>query len=162
MPALLFHQPLAQRLHQLVEPAKRLDLRAFFLGQEFLGHFAQPFGGDFHRGFRRAGRRFQPLEDFAENTVKAIQMAFILHERSARQMVEILHIKARHAGLHGAQQRQIFRNGSRHTGSAQRNDEGREHRPRLSMQPPHQTFRRVRKARRSNKCTSCSFLSKAP
>ena len=162
MPALLFRQPLAERFHQLVKTAKRFDLGAFFLGQEFLGHFAQPFGGDFDRGFRCTGRRFQPFEDFAKDAIEAVQMAFILHQRGARQMIEILHIKTRHTGLQRAQQRQIFRDGSRHTGSAQRDDEGRKHCCRLCLMPPHQTFRRVRKARRSNKCTSCSFLSKAP
>ena len=162
MPALLFCQSLAQRFHQLVESAKGFDLGAFFLGQEFFRHFAQPFGGDFDGGFRGTGRRFQPLKDFTKNAVEPVKVAFILHQRSARQMVEILHIKTRHAGLQRAQKRQVFRDGGRHTGGAQRDDEGREHPGCLCAQSPHQTFRRVRKARRSNKCTSCSFLSKAP
>ena len=39
-------------------------------------------------------------------------------QRRARQVVEILHIKPCHAGFQRAQQRQIFRNGSRHTSGA--------------------------------------------
>jgi hypothetical protein len=89
MAALLFGQPLAQRFHQLVEPAQRLD-RGLFLGAQVLfGQLFQPFGAAGPRLQHRLGGDFlQPLEAFGKGAVETVKVAFVLDHRGAGQMVE--------------------------------------------------------------------------
>src|SRR6185437_6671471 len=66
MPALLLGEPLAQRLHQLVPAAERLDLRLLLGGQKPLGELSQPFLGKLGL---RVLRRLDALEAMPENPV---------------------------------------------------------------------------------------------
>ena len=67
-----------------------------------------------------------------EHPVEPVQMALILHQGGAGQVVEILDAAFCHAGLHGTEQGKIFRDRRRHLRLSQCQDEMREHGPDLS------------------------------
>ena len=80
---------LLQRLHQLFEAAKRLDQLLLFLGQVLFGEPAQPLlrqVGDIAPAF--AGDGFDALEDMREDLVEAVDMALVLHQCGAGEIVE--------------------------------------------------------------------------
>ncbi len=91
MPALLLGEPLAQRLHQLVPAAQRLDLRLLLRRQIALAERPQPFVGQFGL---RVGRRLDAVEAFAEHAVEAVEVALVLDEGRARQEVEFVDVEA--------------------------------------------------------------------
>ena len=111
---LLFGETLAQRLQQFVETAHGLDLLFFFLGQIFLGELFQPLGRNV--GFDHAVDRLQPFEHVTEHAIELVDIALVLHQRGARQIVKIVNAARRQIGVHGFEQRQIFAQGHRHAG----------------------------------------------
>ena len=125
MPALLLLQALAQRLHELV-PAHRLDLLLLFLGEVFFGELLQPFGRNV-RLLHGVEQALQPLEHGAEHAIELVEIALVLHQRGARQIVEILHRLLGEVGVERLHQRQIFAQGHRDLGVAQRCEELQEH-----------------------------------
>ena len=125
MAALLLGQPLAQRFEQLVEPAHGLDLLLLFFGEIFLGELLQPLGRDL--GLGRVGQQFEPLEHVAEHAVELVEIALVLHQRRARQVIEVLDPAAGEIGLHRLHQRQIFAQRHRHAGAFQLVEKGDEH-----------------------------------
>ena len=116
---------LLQRLEQLVEAAHRLDLLLLLLGEIFLGELLQPLGRDFGR--ERLAHQFEALEDVAEHAVELVEIALVLHQRRARQIVEVLDPAAGEIGVHRLHQRQIFAQRHRHAGGFQLVKEGDEH-----------------------------------
>jgi hypothetical protein len=86
--ALLFLKALAKRLHELV-PAHRLDLLLLFLGEVFLRELLQPLLGDLRlvHGVQQA---LQPLEHGAEHAVELVEIALVLHQSGAGEIVEVL------------------------------------------------------------------------
>ena len=125
VPALLLLQPLAQRLHELV-PAHRLDLLLLFLGEVFFRELLQPFGGNV-RLLHGVEQALQPLEHGAEHAVELVEIALVLHQRGARQIIEILHRLVGEVGVERLHQRQIFAQGHRDLRVAQRCEELQEH-----------------------------------
>src|ERR1700722_8521030 len=123
--ALLLFQALAKRLHELV-PAHRLDLLLFFLAEVFFGELLQPFFGNV--GLEHpVEQAFQPLEHQAEHAIELVEIALILHQRGAREVIEVLHRLLREVGVDRLHQRQVFAQGHRHLGLAQRCEELQEH-----------------------------------
>ena len=118
-------EALAQRLHELV-PAHRLDLLLLFLGEVFLGELLQPFGGNV-RLLHGVEQALQPLEHGAEHAVELVEVALVLHQRGARQVIEILDRLLGEVGVERLHQRQIFAQGDRDLGIAQRCEELQEH-----------------------------------
>ena len=110
MPALLLLEPLAQGFHELV-PAHRLDLLLLFFGEVFLGQLLQPLGGNI-RLLHGVEQAFQPLEHGAEHAVELVEVALVLHQRGAGQIVEILHGLLGEIGAKCLHQRQIFAQGT--------------------------------------------------
>ena len=125
MPALLLGQPLLQRLEQFLEPAHGLDLLLFFLGEIFFGQLFEPLGRDL--GFGALAQQFEPLEHMAEHTVELVEIALVLHQRGARQIIEILHAAGGQVGLHRLHQRQILAQRDRHAGGFEFLEKGDEH-----------------------------------
>jgi hypothetical protein len=123
--ALLFLEPLAKRLHELV-PAHRLDLLLLFLGEVFFRQLLQPLRGNLRllHGIKQA---FQPLEDRAEHAIELVEIALVLHEGCTRQIVEILHRLIGKVGIQRFHQRQIFTQGHGDLGIAQGCEELQEH-----------------------------------
>src|SRR5205807_5338802 len=78
MPGLLLGETLAQRLHQLVPAAERLDELLLLLGQVALAEFLEPFVGQLGL---RISRGLEPFEDVAEHPVEAVEMALVLDQR---------------------------------------------------------------------------------
>ncbi len=95
--ALLLLEALLQFLHQLVETAERLDLRLLLIGEEAVGEALQPVVRDVVRLF---SRRFEALEDVAENPVELVEVALVLHQRRAREVVEFLRRALDHLAVH--------------------------------------------------------------
>ena len=124
---LLLLETLLQRLHQLLPAAHRLDLGLLLVGQKLLGELAQPFFGNF-RGDALGGQRFQSLEDMAEHAVELVEVALVLHQHRARQVVEVVDLVVGDALLHGLHQRQVLLDGDRHLGLTQFEEEVGEHR----------------------------------
>ncbi len=125
MALLLFLEPLAQRLHELVPAAHGLDLLLFFFGQEFLGELLQPLLRNVHVDPSSIG--LEALEHVAEHLVEPVEVALVLHQRGAREIVEIINAARRQIGVHGLQQRQILAQCHRHTGRFELLEETDEH-----------------------------------
>ena len=125
MPALLLLQTLFQVLEELV-PAHRLDLAFLLLGEIALGELAQPLLRDLGR-LDRFGQALQALEDMAEDPVELVEVALVLHQAGAREVVEILDALLGEIPVERLHQRQVFPQGDRDLGGAQLGEEGEEH-----------------------------------
>ncbi|MEY9534080.1 hypothetical protein AB7M37_003879 [Sinorhizobium fredii] len=124
----LLGEPLAQRLHQLVEAPKRLDEPLFLLGQVFLGELPQPFLGDggFDKALRLRGR-LEPGKGALEDPVEAVEVALVLDERRARQEIEGFNVEGGDPLLHSLDQRQELPERHRDLLGLQFEEEGDEH-----------------------------------
>ena len=145
--ALLLLETLPQGLEELV-PAHRLDLPLLLFGEVFLGELAQPFGRDL--GFLQGLREIlQALEDMAENAVELVEVALVLHEAGARQIIEILDLLLGEVGIERLEHRQVLAQGHRDLRRPQLGEEGQEHRsnvgggPRRSSRPATCAWRRA-------------------
>ena len=112
--AFLLLQPLAQRLHQLLEAAERLDEPLLLLRQVLFREPAQPLLGKFarlHSGLSRY--RLQPAEMRREDPIEPIDVSLVLYQAGAREKVEGVDIEIRQALLHPLDEAQVFaqRNG---------------------------------------------------
>ena len=150
--ALLLGQPLLQRLEQFFQPAHGLDLLLFFLGEIFLRELLQPLGRDVR--FRRVAQQFQPLEHVAEHAVELVEIALVLHQRGARQIIEILHPAAGEIGLHRLHQGQILAQRDRHAGGFEFLEKIDEHGARI--RPPRAAVKRrpLRSRIESRRCST--------
>ena len=109
MAALLILEALAQRFHQLVKAAQRLDLGFFFIRQVFFGHFGQPLGGDIDgvQNLIKADLT-QPVEAGGKGAVELVDITLILHHRHAGEVVERLDIIGCQTLFHPLQKGQEF------------------------------------------------------
>ena len=125
MAAFLFGEPLAQRLQKLFQAAHRLDLLLLVLGEIFFRELLEPLDGDF--GSQRVLDEIEALEDVAEHAIELVEIALVLHQRRARQIIEILDTADGDILLHRLHQRQVFAQRHRHAGGFELMEEGREH-----------------------------------
>ena len=126
MALFLLLKALLQGFHQFLEAAHGLDLVHFFLGEEFLGHLAQPFLGNVGHvdGVCHA---VEALEDVSEHLVELVDIALVLHQGRAGQVIEILDIRIDDLFVHGFHEHQVFLQRHRHFGFAQFIEEVEEH-----------------------------------
>jgi hypothetical protein len=124
MAALLFFEPLAQGLKQLVEATERFDLRLLFLGEIFLGELLEPFDRDL--GGERGGT-FEALEYVSEYAIEFVEVALVLHQRRSRQIVEVLDAPRSEVLLHRFHQGEVFAQRHRNAGLSELVEEGDEH-----------------------------------
>ena len=102
MAALLIAQALGEGLHQLVEAAERLDLGALFGGEMLLGELAQPIDGQVEPvDDRLDGQELQTAKGSGEDAVEAVDVALVLDQGGAGEMVEALGVVAGEAGVEG-------------------------------------------------------------
>ena len=106
VPLLLFFEALLQRLHELVPAAHGFDLLLLFFAEEFLGERLQPFFGDLRQ--QGAVDILQPLEDMAEHLVELVEIALVLHQRGAGEIIEIVDLQIDDVLVQRIHQRQIF------------------------------------------------------
>jgi hypothetical protein len=130
VPTFLLLQALLQLLHDLVPAAERLDLGLLFFAQIELGDGAQPLLGDLR--LQRLAHQFEALEDVAEHLVELVEVALVLHQRGAREVVEVLDAAVGQIGLHRLHQRQVLLQGDGNLGGFQLMEEGGEHRCRTA------------------------------
>ena len=123
--ALLLRQALAQRLEQLVEAAHGLDQLLLLLGQVFLGELLEPLDRDLGR--ERLLHQFEAVEHVPEHAVELVEVALVLHQRGAREIVEVLDPARREIGLHRLHEREIFAQRHRHAGLLELLEEADEH-----------------------------------
>jgi hypothetical protein len=90
--SLLLLEALLERLHQLVEPAHRLDQLLVLLGEVALELLAKPGLGDLRANVED---RIDALEVRAEREVEAVEKLLVLDEACARQRVGNRRSKAR-------------------------------------------------------------------
>ena len=69
----------------------------------------------------------ETFEDVAEHAVELVEIALVLHQRRAREIIEILDPPAGEVLLHRLHQREVFAQRHRHAGGFQLMEEGREH-----------------------------------
>ena len=110
MAAFLLLQALAQRLHQLLPAAQRLDLFLLLLGQGEFDLLQQPFKGNLRLD---AGNGFHALPEFGESAVELVEIGFVLHQRDAGEVVELVDRGFDDLFLHGLEQRQVLLDGDR-------------------------------------------------
>ena len=123
--ALLLLEALLQLLHDLVPAAQRLDLGLLLLRQVELGHRAQPLLGDLR--LQRLAHQVEALEDVAEHLVELVEVALVLHQRGAREIIEVLDAAVGQVRLHRLHQREVLLQGDRHLGGFQLMEERGEH-----------------------------------
>jgi hypothetical protein len=109
----------------LSQPPKRLDLGLLLLGQIELGQRAQPLLGDVR--LRRLAHEIKALEDVAEHPVELVEVALVLHQRCARQVVEVLHPAVGEIRLQRLHQGEVLLQRDGHLGGFQLVEEGGEH-----------------------------------
>jgi hypothetical protein len=126
MASLLLLEPLAQGLEQLV-PAHLLELRLLLLGEEALGELLQPLLRDVCL-LQRLAQGFEPLEGVREDAVEFVEVALVLHQAGAREVIKILDPLLRKVLIHRFEQGQVFPQGDGDLGGAQLGEEGEEHR----------------------------------
>src|SRR5262249_48040601 len=102
-----------------------LNLFALLLGEIFFGELLEPFRRDL--GAERLAHQLEPLEYVAEDAVELVEIAFVLHQRRAREIVEVLDPTAGEILLHRLHQREIFAQRHRHAGGFELVEEGDEH-----------------------------------
>jgi hypothetical protein len=114
-----------QGLEQLVEAAHGLDQLFFIVGEKFLRQPLEPFGRYFdgqpllHQG--------EAAEHVAENPIELVEVALVLHQRGARQIVEALDLAGGQILRHRLHQGEVFAQRHRHAGRSQFLEEGHEH-----------------------------------
>ena len=109
------------------------------LGEMLLGELPQPLGRDL-RG-RRVGQKLEPLEDVAEHAVELVEIALVLHQRGAGEIVELLDPPRREVALHRLHQGEIFAQRHRDAGGFELMEEGDEHSGASAARPPAQRRR---------------------
>jgi len=75
---------------------------------------AQPILGDFR--LARVAQQLEALEHVGEHLIEAVEVALVLDEGRARQVVEVLDLALGQVGLQRLDQRQVFLQGDRHLG----------------------------------------------
>ena len=70
---------------------------------------------------------FEPLEHVAEHAVELVEVALVLDQRGARQIVEVLDPARGEVLVHRLHQREIFAQRHRHAGGLEIMEEGDEH-----------------------------------
>ena len=123
MALLLLFETFLQRLHQLV-PAHLLD-RGLFFGAEFeFERLAQPLQ---RHVLREVGQQLDAFEVRREGAVELVEMRFVLDQRGAGQVVELVDRGADDAGLHRFEQRQVLLDRDLQFGRAQGVEEVDQH-----------------------------------
>src|SRR6185437_13925987 len=102
VPALLLGQALAQRLHQFLPAAECRDLRLLLVGEGLFRELPQPLLGDLDTGL---ADRLDTLEVVAEDAVELVEIALVLHQRRAREVIELIDAEPRHPPLHRLDER---------------------------------------------------------
>ena len=103
----LLFEAFLELLHEFVQATQRLDFLELFLGQVELFHLLQPFLGD-GRIEQIAHHIFHPLEVGAEHPIELVELGFVLDQRGASQIVELVNRTECDPCLQGFQQGQIF------------------------------------------------------
>src|SRR6266704_2523662 len=124
VPAFLLFQPLFQRLHELFPAAHRFDHRLLFGRKVQLGLLEQPFERHVELD---SGDRLDSLEVFAEGAVELVEILLVLHQRGARQIVELVDRGRDDALLHRLQERQPLLDRSRDPVVLELDEESGEH-----------------------------------
>ena len=98
-------------------------------GQVALGEPAQPVRRQVEpRDDRLRGVSVSSAgEDRGEHAVEAVEVALVLHQRGAGEVVEALDVVADEAEVEGGEQVEVLAQRHRHPSRAQRGEEGREH-----------------------------------
>ena len=76
----------------------------------------------------RLAHALDALEDMGEDLVELVEMALVLHQAGAGEIVELLDALVGEIPVERLQQGQVFPQGDRHLGGAQLGEEGQEHR----------------------------------
>src|SRR6266571_4212264 len=166
VPAFLLLEAFLERLHEFFPAAQRLDHRLFLRRQIQLGVPEEPF--ERHVEFD-SGDRLDSLEIFAESAVELVEILLVLDQSRARQVVELVDRGRDDVFLHRLEQRQPLHDRDRDLVVLELDEEAGEHGPHPSPLPHAGEGAGARyldcldmKMSRSNRCTSCSFLSSAP
>ena len=123
-PLLLLHE-LAQSFQELVQAPQGLDLLLLLVGEIFLRQLLEPLRRNFDRG--RIAHQLEALEHVAEDAVELVEIALVLHQRGAREIIEVLDPPPREVLLHRFHQREIFAQRHRHARGFEVMEEGDEH-----------------------------------
>jgi hypothetical protein len=161
--AFLLVEQFLQALHQLVEAAHLFDLRFLFRAEIALQLLFQPVERHVQR---EIGLLRNAVEIRAERLIELVEILLVLHERHAREIVELVQRRLDHAFLQRFEQRQVFLHGNGQLRGAQRVEKVDQHagvsvRVRLSLRRDQRLLRFMNTSR-SNRLTSCSFFSSAP
>ena len=123
---LLLLEALLQSLHQLLEAAHGFDLGHLLGGEEFLAHLLEPFLGKVGH-VDGVGQRVEALEDMGEDAVELVDVALVLHQGGAGEVVEFLDLHGDDLLVHRLHEGQVFLQRDRDLGGAEFIEEIQEH-----------------------------------
>ena len=126
VPSLLLFQTLLQLLHQLLEAAHRLDERLVLLAELKLGLATEPLLRDL--AVQRVEELLHSLEVGAEALVEAVEVPLVLHERRAREVIEVVHAQHGDPALERLEQGQVLVDRDRDVVPAEPEEEVDQHR----------------------------------
>ncbi|CAM2160920.1 hypothetical protein PT2222_90138 [Paraburkholderia tropica] len=121
---LLLVEQLLEAFHELVEPAHRFDLRALLGREVAFEPLLEPVLGNLER-LRRL--LLDAAEIRAERLIEAVEILLVLHERHAREKVEVVERGRDHALLERFHEREVLLDGDRQLRVAQRVEEVDQH-----------------------------------
>ena len=113
------------------QDAEAVDLRHLLGRQIGFGDQPQPFFRDFGADLLAAGRD-QALEHFGEHPVEPVELALVMNEGGAGEIIELLGLGGDHLGVHRFEQQQMLLQRGGNAPAAQRFDKADEHVRRLS------------------------------
>jgi hypothetical protein len=125
MATLLLLEALPQGREQLLEAAHGLDQLLVLVTEIFLDQSLEPFRRNF--GSRSLLHNFETAKHVAENAIELVEIALVLHQRGARQIVEALDLARGQILRHRLHQGEIFAQRHRDAGRSQFLEEGDEH-----------------------------------
>ena len=125
--AFLLGESLLERRHDLVPRPERLDRRHLLGGEVFFGDQLEPFLGDVG-GEVLAGGRDEALEHRAEDLVEAVELALVVNEDAAAEIIELLGIGGDDLGVERLEEQEMLLQAGGNPAAPQRLDKANEHR----------------------------------
>jgi hypothetical protein len=96
-----------------------------------------------------SSRLSRPLEHGTEHAIELVEVALILHQSSAGEVIEVLHRLLGEVGVQRLHQRQIFAQGHRDLRIAERREELQKHGIQIARRAAGVKGRRISEARAS-------------
>ena len=126
MAFLLLFKTLTESIHQLVEPAKRLDFGLILIGEQTFKFAAHPVGRNVGV-FKQARQRVDTFKIRGERLIKLIVMLLVFDKTKTRESIKFVEISERHVRSYCFDEIKVLADRARHSCFTDRLKEINEH-----------------------------------